>query len=112
MSTDDPNKPGPNDPQRRQEVRLTPVLDDAVAQGQYSNLATIISGPQEFFIDFGRVVPGKSEFRVFSRVILTPAHAKQLAAALSDHVRRYEQAHGAIPTPPNEPPKGEGGSFH
>ena len=111
MADDDPNKPGAPDPQRPREVRLTPVMDDAVAHGEYSNLATIISGAQEFFIDFGRVVPGRTEFRVFSRVILTPAHAKSLAAALTEHVRRYEQANGPIPGIP-DPPRGQGGGFH
>ena len=108
MSTDDPARPASDKPQ---QVRLTPVMDDEVARGEYSNLATIISGAQEFFIDFGRVVPGRSDFRVFSRVILTPAHAKSLAAALTDHVRRYEQANGPNTGP--EPPKGTpGGGFH
>ena len=109
MSQDDASKPGPGDNKPR-EVRLTPVMDDDVARGEYSNLATIISGAQEFFIDFGRVVPGRTDFRVFSRVILTPAHAKSLAAALTEHVRRYEQANGAIPMP--DPQRGPGGGFH
>ena len=90
---DDPARPEDGKPR---QVRLEPVMDDVVAQGAYSNLATIISGPAEFFIDFGRVVPGSSQFRVFSRVILTPSHAKQLAVALTDHIRRYESSHGAI----------------
>jgi hypothetical protein len=97
------------DPARPREVRVTPVMDDEVAQGTFSNLATIISGGTEFFIDFGRVVPGRTEFRVFSRVILTPAHAKQLAAALTHHVQQHERAHGAIPVGPGPPPRTEGG---
>ena len=110
MSTDDPSRNAPGDAKAAREVRVSPVMDDAVAQGEYSNLATIISGNQEFFIDFGRVVPGKTEFRVFSRIILTPAHAKSLAAALTDHVRRHEQAHGPIALP--EPPRGPTGGLH
>src|SRR5205814_8329795 len=91
MTADDPKDPSqPDAAARPREVRLTSVMDENVAQGAYSNLATIISGPAEFFIDFGRVVPGRNEFRVFSRVILTPSHAKQLAAALTDPVRRHE----------------------
>lgn len=93
------------------EIRLTQVLDDAVAQGEYSNIATIIAGPAELFIDFARIVPGRSEMRVFSRVILSPVHAKQLAVALSENIRRYEQQNGPIPTPP-APAPGKGGPFH
>ena len=110
MSSDDSTRNAPPDPSRPREVRVSPVIDDEVAQGESSNLATIISGNQDFFIDFGRVVPGKTEFRVFSRIILTPAHAKSLASALTDHVKRHEQAHGPIALP--EPPRGPTGGLH
>lgn len=83
-------------------------MDDAVADGVYANIASIMSGPAEFFLDFGRVVPGKPEFRVFSRVIMTPVHAKQLAHALSEHVRQFERQHGEIPGLPEEPARKPG----
>jgi hypothetical protein len=83
-------------------------MDDSVAEGAYANIATIIVGPHEFFLDFGRVVPGRREFRVFSRVILSPAHAKSLAQALTENVRRYEQAHGTIAGLPSTPVPGDG----
>jgi len=104
----------PTEPQRKgkqQHIRLKPVIDEDVAAGTYSNLATIIAGPGEFFIDFGRVVPGRSEFKVFSRIILSPAHAKQFARALADNVRHYEQAHGDIPGLPESVAR-RGGEFH
>lgn len=98
-------------PEAPREIRLTQVLPDEIAQGEYSNIATIIGGPAEFFLDFGRIVPGRAEMRVVSRVILSPTHAKQLAAALSDNIRRYEQQHGPIPVPPPAP-AGRPGPFH
>ena len=104
-----PPEDAPSDQPR--EVRLTQVLPDELAQGEYSNIATIIVGPAEFFLDFGRVVPGRAEMRVVSRVILSPIHAKQLANALSENIRRYEQQHGAIPLPPAHAP-GKLGPFH
>jgi hypothetical protein len=94
----------------RQQALKTTMSED-VAQGQYSNLATIISSPTEFFVDFGTVVPGRQEFHVFSRVILSPAHAKQLSRAMAHHVAGFERAHGPIALPGN-PPRAEGGGIH
>lgn len=84
-------------------VRLKARMNDEVADGTYSNLASIAFSPAEFFLDFGRVVPGRQDFKVLSRVIMTPAHAKRLAAALGEHVRRYEAAHGEIRGLPDDP---------
>ena len=53
-------------------------LDDAVAQGHYSNLAIISHSTSEFIIDFATVLPGVQKARVKSRIILTPArHAER-----------------------------------
>ncbi len=92
----------PDDPaaDAPREIRLTTVVPDEIAAGEYSNIATIVVGPAEFFLDFARVVPGRTEMRVVARVILSPVHAKQVAAALSENIRRYEQQHGPIPSPP------------
>jgi hypothetical protein len=73
-------------------------IDDAVANGVYVNFANIIHNPAEFIIDFGRVVPGKSDVRVHSRVLLTPVHAKQLLSALAQNVALYEKNFGTIRT--------------
>ena len=96
----------PDEKRKPHGVHLRSVIDDAVADGTYSNMATIMFGPAEFFVDFGRVVPGRKDFRVLSRVIMTPAHAKQLAAALTENVRRFERKHGKISGLP-EPPAGK-----
>ncbi|MEM0961610.1 MAG: DUF3467 domain-containing protein, partial [Bacteroidota bacterium] len=46
--------------------------------------------------DFIRVMPGVPKARVKSRVVVTPAHAKRLLAALADNIQRYEGQHGEI----------------
>ena len=111
MSRPDDAATPPQSPDGPREVRLVQVLPEELAQGEYSNIATIIAGPAEFFLDFGRVVPGRAEMRVVARVILSPVHAKQLAVALTENIRRYEQSHGAIPMPPQQQP-GKLGPFH
>jgi hypothetical protein len=73
-------------------------IDDAVANGVYANFANIIHNPAEFVIDFGRAVPGRTDVRVLSRVLLTPVHTKQLLNALAQNVALYEKNFGNIRT--------------
>lgn len=77
-----------------QTIRI--VLDEAVAQGEYVNFANIIHSQSEFVIDLGRVVPGRTDVKIYSRVILTPLHAKQLLEALGHNLGLFEQKYGEI----------------
>ena len=80
------------DPQNT--IRIT--LDDAVAQGEYINFANIIHSPSEFVIDLGRIVPGRPDVKIYSRVIMTPLHAKQFLDALGHNIGLYESKFGEI----------------
>jgi len=80
--------------QPQQTIRIT--LDDDVAQGQYVNFANIIHSPSEFVIDLGRAVPGRTDVKIYSRVILTPLHAKQFLEALAHNLSLFEQKFGEI----------------
>ncbi|WP_299112914.1 DUF3467 domain-containing protein [uncultured Winogradskyella sp.] len=71
-------------------------LDEQVAQGTYSNLAIINHSVSEFVVDFVNIMPGTPKSKVKSRIILTPQHAKRLVKALSENVKRFENAHGTI----------------
>ena len=71
-------------------------LDETVAQGTYSNLAIINHSVSEFVVDFVNIMPGTPKSKVKSRIILTPQHAKRLAKALNDNIKRFEKAHGEI----------------
>ena len=79
-----------------QTIRIT--LDDQTAQGEYVNFANIIHSPSEFVIDLGRMVPGRADVKVYSRVIMTPMHAKQLLEALAQNISLFEQKFGEIKT--------------
>ena len=83
-------------------------LDDAVAQGNYSNLAIISHSSSELTLDFATVLPGVQKARVKSRIILTPEHAKRLLRSLQDNIVRYESSMGKIeiPTPTPTPDSG------
>src|SRR5476649_872089 len=84
----------PQQPQPPQTIRIE--LDDQTAQGQYVNFANIIHSPSEFVIDLGRIVPGRNDVKVYSRVIMTPLHAKQLLEALAQNISLFEQKFGEI----------------
>ena len=93
-------------PQQQPTIRI--VLDDKIAQGEYINFANIIHSPSEFVIDLGRVMPGRTDVKVYSRVIMTPLHTKQLLQALATNVSIFEQKFGEIRMdiaafPPAEP---------
>ncbi len=77
-----------------QQIRI--LIDDHVAQGEYVNFANIIHSQSEFVVDLGRVVPGRADVKIYSRVILTPLHAKQLLEALGHNLGLYEQKFGEI----------------
>lgn len=73
-------------------------LDESVATGVYVNFANIIHNPAEFVLDFGRIVPGRADVRILTRVLTTPFHAKQLLNALAQNVALYEKTFGPIRT--------------
>lgn len=71
-------------------------LSPEVARGIYSNLAVISHGGNEFFMDFITMAPNMPQAKVQSRIIMTPENAKNLLAALSDNIRKYEATFGEI----------------
>lgn len=94
-----------NEPQAGQQQQLNIELSEETAEGIYSNLVMIAHSPEEFILDFIRVMPGVPKARVKSRIIVTPQHAKRLLRALADNIERFERAHGEIyeRTPPGAP---------
>jgi len=87
---------GKNEPAAPPTLQFS--LDESVAGGVYINFANIIHNPAEFIFDFGRVVPGRNDVRVLSRVMTTPVHAKQLLEALAQNIALYEKSYGPIRT--------------
>lgn len=71
-------------------------LDEATAEGFYSNLAIINHSASEFVVDFVCIMPGTPKAKVKSRIVLTPQHAKRLLKAMGENIHRFESAHGEI----------------
>lgn len=86
--------PPKSDPGAPPALQFT--LDDSVASGVYANFVNIIHNPAEFVFDFARVVPGRTDVRILSRVLTTPVHAKQLLNALAQNIALYEKSFGTI----------------
>lgn len=87
------------------QSQLNIELNEDVAEGVYSNLVMIAHSPEEFILDFIRVMPGVPKARVKSRIIVTPQHARRLLNALAENIERYERSHGEIVerTAPGQP---------
>lgn len=98
---------------QKKKGQINIELDEAIAQGTYSNLAIINHSVSEFVVDFVNIMPGTPKSKVKSRIILTPQHAKRLAKALAENIKRFEHAHGEIkdyekqPIPLNFGPTGQ-----
>ena len=95
------------------QTQLNIEIDEKIADGTYANLAIINHSVSEFVVDLINVMPGAPKSKVKSRIILTPQHAKRLAKALSENVKRFESNHGEIkdydqpPLPLNYGPTGQ-----
>ncbi len=71
-------------------------LDDATAQGAYSNIVLINHTDSEFVLDFAFMQPAVPKARVRARIISSPRHTKRLLRALEVNVRRFEERFGTI----------------
>jgi hypothetical protein len=89
-------------------VKVT--IDESTAEGRYINFANILHNPTEFVLDFGRVVPGRTDVKILCRILTTPFHAKQLLRALQQNIEIYERSFGEIradyPQPIPDTPSG------
>ena len=73
--------------------------------GQYSNLAMVHYGAEEFTLHYIYVFPNTPHGKLVASVILSPGHAKRLWRALGENIGRYEAQFGTIredttPAPP------------
>jgi hypothetical protein len=73
-------------------------LREPEGEGIYSNWVMISHGPSEFIIDFGRVLPGLPKIRIYSRIVMTPQHFKNLLTVVEKNVSSYEEKFGQIKT--------------
>jgi len=87
-----------NNPNQQQK-KINVKIDEQVGEGIYSNFFMVTSSPSEFVIDFGRLLPGMPNAKIYSRVLATPQHTKQLLNILQKNVENFEKMHGEIKLP-------------
>ena len=90
------------EPQRTMNIEI----GDKEWEGVYSNFAIITHSNSEFIVDFARILPGAKKAKVFSRIVMTPQHAKALLATLETNIAKYEKEYGKIPMVAQDPGKG------
>lgn len=78
--------------QNKQQLQIK--VKDEDLKGAYSNLMQILHTKEEFVLDFFFNAPPQG--MLASRVVVSPAHAKRIAAALAENVKKYEEKFGKI----------------
>ena len=87
--------------QKPLEIQI--MFPDHLRGGVYSNNMSIAHTREEFVLDFLMVAPPAGS--VTARIILSPGHAKRVAAALVENLRKYEDTFG--PLQAAEEPRGK-----
>ena len=77
---------------QKQELKIK--VRDEELKGSYSNLMQIVHMKEEFILDFFLSAPPQG--MLASRIIVSPGHAKRIAAAMIDAVKKYEDKFGKI----------------
>ncbi len=80
--------------QQNQSKQMQVKVTDEILKGVYANMVQVGHTPEEFILDFMNLFPPTGV--VTSRVILSPGHAKRIAAALLDNIKKYEKQFGEI----------------
>jgi hypothetical protein len=81
-----------NPPVGGQQIQIK--ASDEMLKGAYANMAQIVHTPEEFVVDFMNILPPSGN--LVSRIVVSPAHAKRIAQALMDNVKKFEEKFGAI----------------
>jgi len=76
------------------KMRLPPNLNTV-----YSNVVRIAHTPAELMFDFARFLPGDSNAKAVTRVLMSPLGAKMFLRALSENLAKYEASFGEIQVP-------------
>ncbi len=82
--------------EKRPPQQIKVELTEPAAEGIYSNWVMMTYSPSEFIIDFGRFLPGLSKTKIYSRIVMTPQHVKNLLKVLEKNVSTYEEKFGEI----------------
>ncbi len=91
-----------SDKQKPQEIQIQ--MPPEIQGGVYANNMVVAHTQEEFVLDFIMATPPVGT--VNARVVVSPSHARRIAAALVDNVTKYEERFGKIKDVPAAMPEG------
>jgi len=80
--------------------------ETSLPAAQFFNVLRVSHNAREFFLDLGQTASQPGVADLLGRFVTTPSHLKQIAAVLTENVRKYEEKFGTIPelvAKPKEP---------
>jgi len=77
---------------QNQELQIQ--VPPEIARGVYANQLLVAHTQEEFIMDF--ILTSPPSGLVNARVIISPSHAKRIAAALAENITKYESQFGEI----------------
>lgn len=80
---------------KQTEVKIN--MPQEIQRGVYANQMAVAHTQEEFVLDFILATPPAGV--VNARVLVSPGHAKRIAAALMENVAKYEATFGEIVVP-------------
>jgi Protein of unknown function (DUF3467) len=83
---------------RHPDIKLR--MPESVSSGVYANSMVVQHTAQEFVLDFALITAGSGQ--IVARVVTSPGHMKQIAKAIDENIKKYEQMHGPISAPPGK----------
>jgi hypothetical protein len=66
-------------------------------EGRYANYFKVGHNAFEFLLDFGQFYSGSDRAQIHTRIVTSPAYAKELLATLRDSIDQFELSFGIIP---------------
>ena len=81
------------------EIKRIQVQIPEDLEARYVNVAYISHTAPKFLMDFVTMLPGVTNPKVNTRLILSPLAMKLLQRALNENIKRYEDTFGEIKVP-------------
>ncbi len=88
----------PNNNPQQNQIQIK-ASDEKLA-GNYANMMQVSHTKEEFALDFVSLFPPSGQ--LVSRILVSPAHAKRMMAALEENIKRYEAQFDKIKTTEEE----------
>ena len=81
---------------KEEQIEVKVVVADDARAGNYSNFVRIQHTAMDFRFDFAKAITDEHTLHIFSRIFMSPIHAKMFYKALEDNLHKYEEQFGQI----------------